>query len=186
MEFSTTCSGGWLLTEERPGPLPGPGLKLTGVFVAVVVAGLIVGWIVRSGPTEIAQIGQPAPEFSVEVFDGATFTLSEARGTPVVVNLWASWCPPCREEIPDISAFAEAHPEVRVIGVAVEDSERSAREFAAEIGASYPLAMGTTGFEDAYPNLGLPATYIIDSNGTITDVFNGIVDEEILEGLVFG
>ncbi len=186
MEFSTTCSGGWLLTEERPGPLPGPGLKLTGVFVAVVVAGLIVGWIVRSGPTEIAQIGQPAPEFSVEVFDGATFTLSEARGTPVVVNLWASWCPPCREEIPDISAFAESHPEVQVIGVAVEDSERSAREFAAEIGASYPLAMGTTGFEDAYPNLGLPATYIIDSNGTITDVFNGIVDEEILEGLVFG
>ncbi|HUG08306.1 MAG TPA: TlpA disulfide reductase family protein [Acidimicrobiia bacterium] len=156
------------------------------MFVAVLVAGLIVGWIVRSGPTEIAQIGQPAPEFSVEVFDGATFTLSEARGTPVVVNLWASWCPPCREEIPDISAFAEAHPEVQVIGVAVEDAERSARDFAAEIGASYPLAMGTTGFEDAYPNLGLPATYIIDSNGTITDVFNGIVDEEILEGLVFG
>jgi thiol-disulfide isomerase/thioredoxin len=120
------------------------------------------------------------------VFDGGTFTLSEASGTPVVVNLWASWCPPCREEIPDISAFADANPDVRVIGVAVEDSERSAREFAAEIGAAYPLAMGTTAFEDAYPNLGLPATYIIDSNGTITDVFNGIVNEEILEGLVFG
>jgi cytochrome c biogenesis protein CcmG, thiol:disulfide interchange protein DsbE len=156
------------------------------VFVLVVVAGLIVGWIVRSGPTEVARIGEPAPEFSVDLFDGGDFTLSDAAGAPVVVNLWASWCPPCREEIPDISAFAAAHPDVHVIGVAVEDSERSAREFAAEIGASYPLAIGTTAFEDAYPNLGLPATYIIDANGTVTDVFNGIVNEEILEGLVFG
>ena len=179
-------SGGWRLSEETPGPLPRAGLKLTGVFALVVVAGLIVGWIVRSGPTEVARIGEPAPEFSVDLFDGGDFTLSDAAGTPVVVNLWASWCPPCREEIPDISAFAESHPDVQVIGVAVEDSERSAREFAAEIGASYPMAMGTTSFEDAYPNLGLPATYIIDAGGTVTDVFNGIVNEEILEGLVFG
>lgn len=156
------------------------------MFTLVVVAGLIVGWIVRSGPTEVARIGEAAPEFTVDLFDGGDFALSDAAGALVVVNLWASWCPPCREEIPDISAFAETYPDVRVIGVAVEDSERSAREFAAEIGASYPLAMGTTAFQDAYPNLGLPATYIIDANGTVTDIFNGIVNEEILEGLVFG
>lgn len=156
------------------------------MFVLVVVAGLVVGWIVRSGPPEVAQIGEPAPDFSVELLEGGTFTLSETGRGPVVVNLWASWCPPCREEIPDISAFAEANPNVQVIGVAVEDREASAREFANEIGASYPLAMGTTGFEDAYPNLGLPATYIIDADGTVTDIFNGIVDDEILEELVFG
>ena len=180
-------SGGWHLSEGAPGPLPRTGLKLTGVFVLVVAAGLLVGSIIRSGPAGVAQVGEPAPEFSVEVFGtGKTFDLSGASGQPVVVNLWASWCPPCREEIPDISAFAERHPDVQVIGVAVEDPERSAREFAAEINASYPLAMGTPEFEDAYPNLGLPATFIIDESGTVTQIFNGVVNEETLEELVFG
>jgi thiol-disulfide isomerase/thioredoxin len=118
------------------------------------------------------------------VIDGGTFTLSEAKGRPVIVNLWASWCPPCRAEIPDISAFAEANPDVTIIGVAVEDAEQTAREFAAEIDASYPLALGTTAVEDAYPNLGLPATYVIDENGVVTDIINGIVDEEILSSAI--
>lgn len=152
----------------------------------VVGIGLLVGWIVRSGPAEVAEVGMAAPDFDVELFQGDTFTLSESTGRPVVVNLWASWCPPCREEIPDISAFAETHPEVQVIGVAVEDQEQAAREFAGEIGASYPLGLGTAEFEDAYPNLGLPATYIIDERGTVTDIFNGVVDEKTLEDLVFG
>ncbi len=132
----------------------------------------------------VAEIGQPAPDFSVEVIEGGTFTLSEAKGRPVIVNLWASWCPPCRAEIPDISAFAEANPDVTIIGVAVEDAEQTAREFAAEINASYPLALGTTAVEDAYPNLGLPATYVIDGNGVVTDIINGIVDEESLRSAV--
>lgn len=152
----------------------------------MVAIGLLVGWIVRSGPAEVAEVGMAAPGFDVELFDGGTFTLSESTGRPIVVNLWASWCPPCREEIPDISAFAEAHPDVQVIGVAVEDQEQAAREFAGEIGAAYPLGLGTTEFEDAYPNLGLPATYVIDERGTVTDIFNGVVDEETLESLVFG
>lgn len=122
----------------------------------------------------------------MEVIDGGSFTLSEMRGSPVVVNLWASWCPPCREEIPDISAFATANPHVTVVGVAVEDSEQAAREFAAKIGATYPLALGTDDFETAYPNIGLPATYILDENGTVTNIHNGIVTEETLADLLAG
>ena len=150
----------------------------------VVALGLLIGWIVGSGPPAAAEVGETAPDFTVELMDGGTFTLSEARGSPVVVNLWASWCPPCRDEMPDISAYASANPEVTVVGVAVQDAEQTAREFAAEIGASYPLAMGTTAFEDAYPNLGLPATYVIDENGVVSEIHNGIVDQAILEDLV--
>lgn len=161
-------------------------MRLSGVFVLVVALGLGAGWILRSGPSDVAQAGQPAPNFTVEVIDGGTFTLSEARGTQVVLNFWASWCLPCREEIPDISAFADANPDVTVIGVAVQDTDRASRDFAAEIGATYPLALGTSHVEKSYPILGLPATYIIDEQGNISRVFNGIVTEETLTELVHG
>lgn len=149
--------------------------------------GLVVGWVARGGEVEVAQIGRPAPDFTVPVIGGDSFTLSEHVGSePVVLNLWASWCIPCRVEIPEISAFAEANPGVKVIGVAVEDTRRDAEAFAAEINAAYDLAFGDAAFEAAYPRLGLPATYIIDRNGIVVEVFNGMVTEELLEDLVFG
>ncbi len=150
------------------------------MFIAVITLGLLVGWIFDRDSATVAELGAEAPDFTVEVIEGGQFTLSEHRGRPVVINLWASWCPPCRAEIPDISAYAVANPGTVVVGLAVEDSEQSARDFAAEIGASYPLALGTPAFEDAYPNLGLPATYIIDENWVVEQIINGIVDEDIL------
>lgn len=150
----------------------------------VVATGLAIGWLVGSSSTDVAEVGSRAPDFTVEVIDGESFTLSEARGQPVVLNFWASWCAPCREEIPDISAYAKANPDVRVVGVAVRDIEENSRRFAAEIGADYPLALGTSEVEDAYPAFGLPYTVIIDEDGVVTQIFNGIVDENVLIDLV--
>lgn len=150
----------------------------------MVLAGLGVAWLLRGGDAAVAAVGGEAPDFTVELIEGGTFTLSESRGRPVVVNLWASWCAPCRTEIPDISAYADANPEVDVIGVAVRDVEGDARAFADSIGASYPLALGTPDVEDAYPSIGLPATYVIDADGVVVEVVNGVVDEEMLEQLV--
>jgi thiol-disulfide isomerase/thioredoxin len=158
-------------------------MRLTGVFVLVVVTGLLIGWVFQPASKGVAQVGGPAPDFTVEVFQGDPFTLSKVA-KPVVLNFWASWCGPCRTEIPAISAFAEANPDVQVIGVAVDDVEQSARDFAAEIEASYPLALGTDEIEDAYPRIGLPATYIIDEDGLVTEVFNGVVDEDLLAELL--
>lgn len=150
----------------------------------MVVVGLTIAWILSGDSEAVAEVGAEAPDFTVEVIDGGTFTLSEARGQPVVLNFWASWCAPCRAEIPEISAYADANAEVQVIGVAVQDVDSASREFAAEIGATYPLALGTQEVEDAYPIIGLPATYIIDENGVVAEIFNGIVDQEILTELV--
>lgn len=180
----TTCSGEWHLTDDEPEPLPRSRFNLTGVFLLVVVAGLALAWFLGSDAPVVAEIGETAPDFTVEVIEGGTFTLSDARGQPVVLNFWASWCGPCRTEIPAISAFADANPGVQVIGVAVEDAEPASREFAAEIGATYPLALGTQQVEDAYPRLGLPVTYVIDQDGVVTEIFNGIVNEEILTELI--
>lgn len=159
------------------------------MFLGVVLAGLLVGWILRSAEVSRAEIGRQAPDFTVDVINGEAFALADHLaddGRPLVLNLWASWCIPCRVEIPELSAFSDNRPDVQVLGVAVDDTEPSAISFAREIEATYPLALGNPEFEDAYPRLGLPVTYIIDAEGVVTDIFNGILDEEILVGLVDG
>lgn len=148
----------------------------------MITVGLVVGAILRDDQGTAA-VGGPAPDFTVEVIDGASFTLSDQIGAPVVLNFWASWCEPCRTEIPAISAFAETHPDVVVIGVSAQDAERTARDFAEEVAASYPLALGTEEIENAYPLFGLPATYVIDENGVVVEYFDGIIDEETLDAL---
>lgn len=88
--------------------------------------------------------------------------------------------------MPDISAFAIEHPEVAVLGVAVEDQLDDARAFAAEIDPDYPLAIADDRFEESYPNFGLPVTYLVDEDGEITQIYNGVLTDEILERLASG
>jgi thiol-disulfide isomerase/thioredoxin len=152
------------------------------VFIGVLMLGLAVAWAVE-GRGETAVAGKPAPDFTVDLLDGGAFSLAdhvENDGRPMVLNLWASWCAPCREEIPELSAFSDGNPDIAVVGVAVEDVLGDAQALAAELEPSYPLAFGDESFERAYPNLGLPVTYFIDDEGTVTDVFNGILTEAIL------
>jgi thiol-disulfide isomerase/thioredoxin len=151
----------------------------------VVLVGLGVAWLLSDG-VKVAAVGAKAPNFTVELLDGGSFSLSQhlaEDGRPLVLNLWASWCPPCREEMPDISDFAETHADIAVLGVAVEDVLEKSRAFAAELSPSYPLAFGSKEFRDAYPSVGLPATFIVDPDGTVSSIVNGIVDEESLEEL---
>ncbi|MGI9667797.1 MAG: TlpA family protein disulfide reductase [Acidimicrobiia bacterium] len=127
-----------------------------------------------AGTTEIA------PIFSVTTNSGE-FSLSDHLandGRPVFLNLWASWCFPCREEMPAIDAAATAHPNIAFIGVAVQDSESDASAFAEEIGVTYPLGFDESGaVDDGYEPLGLPASYIISSEGVIVERIFGRVTE---------
>lgn len=148
--------------------------------------GLLTGWLLRSTDGS-AEVGKPAPEFEVVLIEGGSFDLSthfETDRRPLVLNLWASWCVPCREEIPEISAFSREHPDIKVLGVAVEDVEADSIAFARDIGAEYDLALGDGAFEEAYPRIGLPATYVIGDDGVVRALHNGILDKETLEALV--
>jgi thiol-disulfide isomerase/thioredoxin len=132
----------------------------------------------------VAEVGEPAPDFTVELLDGGSFRLADHvsdDGRPLIVNLWASWCIPCREEMPDLSDFATANPETAVIGVAVEDTISDATAFGEEIDPAYPLAFGNEGFDEGYPNFGLPVTYFLDESGVVTTVHNGILTSEMIE-----
>ena len=135
-----------------------------------------------------ALAGEPAPAIDVEMFDGNRFSLDDHiadDGRPIVLNLWASWCLPCRTEMPEFDEVALEHPDVAFIGIAVEDSRAPAIQFADEVGVSYPLGIDENNqVADAYPYLGLPATYLIHGDGTVARQFQGQINKNLLTALV--
>lgn len=166
---------------------------LTLIVVTFVVAGIVIfGDDAESGPTIPTIGGTPAgnaaPEFAIDLLDGTRFRLSDhlaSDGRPVILNLWASWCGPCREEMPALDAVARANPGVYLIGVAVDDEPNAARRFADEIGVGYSLAIdedNTVG--SRYPSPGLPATFFIDAQGQIVRIVYGGVTQRQVEDLI--
>lgn len=125
-----------------------------------------------------------APLFTVPTADGGSFSLDEHLvddGRPVFLNLWASWCFPCRKEMPAIDAAAATHTDIQFIGVSIQDTEAEARSFIEEIGVTYLLGFDTSNdVDDAYRPLGLPASYIISADGVILERIFGEVTEDSL------
>lgn len=106
---------------------------------------------------------------------------------PTLVNLWASWCGPCREEMPAVQRFAEANPGVRVVGVAIDDAPDAAREFAREVGVAFPLGVDRDDrVGDGYGVTGLPMTLLLDRRGRLASTWAGPVTRGDLDDLVSG
>jgi thiol-disulfide isomerase/thioredoxin len=164
-----------------------------------VLAGLVTIWIAlaagnddpagSSGPVTAAGVpgsgAELAPDFAVPTKDGGTFSLADhlaGDGRPVLLNLWASWCPPCRAEMPAINAAAARHPEILFVGVAVSDSSDDATAFTDDLGISYLI-----GFDEndevgpAFRAPGLPATYLISPDGRIVKRILGQMTEDSID-----
>jgi peroxiredoxin len=113
---------------------------------------------------------QEAPDFTLPALGGGTLTLSDYRGKIVVLNIWATWCAPCREEMP---AFVRMQREfrsegVQFIGVSIDRSFEPVKAFAAEFGANYPLVLDDGTVDNSYEgNTGVPTTYLINRKGQI-------------------
>lgn len=177
---------------DQIGPLP---LRLgwfSAIGIGVVVVALAVAALVSQAGDENNSTGtdpnptmlEPAPNFSVQLLDGTTFDLDQhfaEDGRPVILNFWASWCVPCRVEMPDFDQISQEKPGVKVVGIAVADTTENATDFASEIGVSYALGIDETEtIAAAYPFIGLPSTWFIDENQQIIRDFAGQVDAETL------
>jgi peroxiredoxin len=155
-------------------------IALLAAFLGVAAAVLILTPLLRSsttqpvGPAGLA--GSRAPVFVLRDDTGAPVSLAGYRGRVVVMNLWASWCPPCREEMPDLQRLARAYGSrgVSVIGVDQGESERRARRFAQSLRITYPIWIDDRQqYGRVYAALGLPTTVIIGRNGIVVRGFDG-------------
>ena len=161
--------------------------RLSFGFVMLVVAGLVamlVYGVAHKGTyAGIELAGKPAPDFTLELFDGGSVTLSDLAGKPVVINLWASWCGPCREEAPVLEAGWRKYRDQGVvfIGVDVQDTEEDARAFIKEFKITYLNGPDTTNrISVNYGLTGLPETIFVKPDGTITRKHVGALNERLL------
>lgn len=114
--------------------------------------------------------------------DGEAFDLMAYRGKPVVLNYWATWCGYCVREMPELAAFAAAHPDVHVIGVNVNDDQAAAREFVAQQGLAFPQVYDPDGrLFGEVGSQGLPTTLFLDAGGAVREKIVGATDRNGFE-----
>lgn len=159
--------------NETPPPRKGLGLAhiilLVGVLVVVAIFGLALARKNQTQPT-----AGPAPDFTLTTLDGGQVKLSSLKGRVVVVNFWASWCGPCREEAPVLEQVWQKYKDkdVVVVGVAYTDTEKNAKAYLQQFNNTYPngLDIGTK-ISEMYNIQGVPETFIIDREGNVARFF---------------
>jgi len=128
--------------------------------------------------------GQTAPDFLLTTIDGEETRLSDYRGQRVIVNFWATWCPPCRAEMPDFQELYESE-DVEILAVNLTESEQgmeSVQNFIDELALTFPIPMDeNTIVSQMYEVQAYPTSYMIDSEGKIQFVARGAINLDIME-----
>lgn len=167
---------------------------VTGVLV---VGALLLAFASRFGtdPSLVrsALLGDPAPVFDLETLDGTRVRSADLAARPYVVNFWASWCVPCRQEAPHLQAFYErwSTQGVEVVGIVWNDTRDDARDFRRQFGLSFPQALDPTGRTAIdFGVFGIPETYLVDGDGIVRAKLTGAVGpgslDEAMEAVLDG
>lgn len=135
-------------------------------------------------PLQEATNRVPAPDFTLKTIDGKTFQLADYRGKVVVLNFWATWCPPCRQEIPDfVRLQKELGPRgVQFVGVSLdEEGPQVVRDYMKDMEFNYPVIHDDGTAHELYGPIGsLPTTFVIDRNGAARYFSGGMLTDEYL------
>lgn len=148
----------------------------------LVLTSLVPARAQQKGPV----IGEEAPSFELELLDGGRTDLSTHRGRPVIVNFWASWCAPCREEIPDLIEAWREHSDKGLVILAVNLTDQERRKdigrFAGELGIPFPILLDQRGkVRELYELVSVPTTVFIDSAGIVRGLHPGPITRGALD-----
>jgi peroxiredoxin len=126
------------------------------------------------------KVGAPAIRFDLKTLDGQEAGLESFRGKPLVINFFATWCDPCREEMPLMNELAaKRNAGYQVLGIAVEDTRSAVAEYVKEAKLVFPIALDlNSSVKRSYRIFGPPATFFIDGNGVIRDIVLGPINQE--------
>ncbi|MBN1285437.1 MAG: TlpA family protein disulfide reductase [Anaerolineae bacterium] len=164
--------------EEPPAKKNGfPAWAWAAIVIALILVGVLALALVEANRPH-PEVGSLAPDFTLETLDGATITLSALRGKVVLINFWASWCVPCKEEAPQLEALWRRYKDRDVVFVGIDwaDPENLAREYLEEFDITFPNGrdLGEK-IGDLYKLSGVPETYLIDRSGVIDQFYLGPV-----------
>ena len=154
-------------------------------FVSAVLGGLLlfaVGCVGPGGNRPSAAMGGDSADFTLKNLAGQDMNFASLlkQNKAVLLNFWASWCPPCREEIPDLIALQEKYKgkSFTVLGVNVGESKLHASAFAEKAGINYPVVLDAyTEVAVKYGVVGIPTTFLVGSNGKILGEYHGVTPE---------
>jgi thiol-disulfide isomerase/thioredoxin len=134
-----------------------------------------------------AQVDYPAPELTLNDLDGNPRSLADHRGQVVLVNMWATWCPPCVEELPTLEAFYNDYAESGFVIIGIDDGEELGivKDFVAEKGLTFPIwADPTYASEEAFATQSLPSSFVINRQGQVVLQWVGAINRKMLDRYV--
>lgn len=151
-----------------------------------IFSGIIVALLIALGTnTVVAQTRSVAPDFTLKTADGKAITLSKLKGKVVLINFWATWCGPCRAEIP---GFLEVYKKYRtrnfeIIGISLDNSGwKVVNPFVEKYKIDYPIVLGDDSLVKAYGNFNaIPTTFLVDKKGNVVEEHVGYLSKEDLE-----
>lgn len=182
--------GGFIFFATRPQPANEPetaAIALSTSTLATPFPGVPTAAAVEPSIQDVqfgVEVGQPAPGFTLMSLDGDEVSLADYRGQPVLINFWASWCPPCRLEMPDLVAAYEAHQDEGFVILAVDltfqDSIADVETFVEEFGMTFPVLLDQDGgvTNEQYRLLGLPMSVFVNREGIVTRLHIGAMTGE--------
>jgi peroxiredoxin len=131
-----------------------------------------------------APVSFPAPELTLSRLDGQAESLDDYLGQVVLINNWATWCPPCKAEMPDLQAYYVEHKDqgFSVVAISAADAENDVRTFVEQYQLSFPVWLDPQNQAlSAFRNQSLPSSYVVDRTGTVRLAWTGVISRDMLE-----
>ena len=155
------------------------------------LSGYLLDWGIALGLTVLGfwafsvwrspNLPEVAPDWKLSSIQGEEISLSDYRGKTLVLNFWATWCQPCIMEIPTFEKFSNEHPDIPVLGIAVDGTPESLLRFSKQHNMTYPIVIATPEVEKNYQVTTLPMTVIVGPEGEIKNAHVGLMLEQQLK-----